>query len=114
MPGKFSTHVLDLTTGRPAPGMRIDLWRREGQPILVKTVTTNADGRTDFPLLSGAELVAGGYELVFHVRAYFEARGVACLFLEEVPVRFALMDGNSNYHVPLLVTPWAYSTYRGS
>ncbi len=76
----------------------------------MKTVTTNSDGRTDAPLLSGDEMVAGEYELVFHVGAYFgEAK-----FLDRVPVRFAITDATAKYHVPLLVSPWAYSTYRGS
>lgn len=115
MPGKLSTHVLDLTAGRPAPGMKIELWRRgAGAPALLKTVTTNADGRTDAPLLAGDEVVAGGYELVFFAKDYFAARGVACEFLSEVPIRFAIADASAGYHVPLLVTPWAYSTYRGS
>lgn len=114
MAAKLSTHVLDLTTGRPAAGMRIELWRRDGGTEKVKTVTTNADGRTDGPLLSGEEVVAGSYELMFFVKEYFTARGVECVFLDEVPVRFAISDAAAGYHVPLLVTPWAYSTYRGS
>jgi 5-hydroxyisourate hydrolase len=115
MPAKLSTHVLDLTAGRPAPGMRIDLFRRDGAAsTLVKSVTTNADGRTDAPLLAEVEMAAGAYELVFHVKPYFAARGVASPFLDEVPIRFAIADASAGYHVPLLVTPWAYSTYRGS
>ncbi len=113
MPGKLSTHVLDLTRGAPAAGLKIELWRQEGAPRLLKTVATNADGRTDAPLLAGAEVAAGGYELVFHVREYFAGRGVECPFLDRVPVRFILAEGAS-CHVPLLVSPWAYSTYRGS
>ena len=114
MAGKLSTHVLDLTTGRPAAGMKIDLWRRGSEESFVKTVTTNADGRTNTPLLSAEEMVAGSYELLFHVKAYFRMRGVECPFFGEVPVRFAIDDAEVGYHVPLLVTPWAYSTYRGS
>lgn len=114
MPARLSTHVLDLTTGRPAPGMRIDLFRREAAPVLLKSVVTNADGRTDAPLLAEAELAAGAYELVFHVKTYFAGRGIASPFLDEVPIRFAVADATAGYHVPLLVTPWAYSTYRGS
>jgi len=114
MPAKLSTHVLDLTTGRPAEGMTIDLWRRGETPVLVKTVTTNHDGRVEAPLLEGAALTAGGYELVFHVREYFAARGVGCSFLDDVPIRFTVADATASYHVPLLVTPWGYSTYRGS
>lgn len=113
---KLSTHVLDLTTGRPAAGMKIDLWRRAPgtAPALVKSVVTNADGRTDGPLLGESEMAVGSYELVFHVRPYFAARAVESVFLDEVPIRFAIADATVGYHVPLLVTPWAYSTYRGS
>jgi hydroxyisourate hydrolase len=114
MPAKLSTHVLDLTTGQPAAGMKVELWRREKTPTLVKSVVTNADGRTDAPLLGEKEMAAGGYELVFHVKAYFAARGVESVFLDEVPVRFSIADASAAYHVPLLVTPWAYNTYRGS
>ena len=114
MPGKLSTHVLDLTTGRPAAGVTIELWKRGANPQLVKKTTTNADGRTDAPLLAAEEIAAGEYELVFHMRAYFSARGVECIFLDQVPIRFAISDVNAGYHVPLLVTPWSYSTYRGS
>ena len=114
MPAKLSTHVLDLTTGKPAAGLKIELWRQGAQPVLLKTVVTNADGRTDGPLLAAGEMVTGAYELVFHVRDYFSARGAECSFLDRVPVRFGIADAGASYHVPLLVTPWAYSTYRGS
>jgi 5-hydroxyisourate hydrolase len=114
MPAKLSTHVLDLTTGKPAAGMKVELWRRDRSPALLKTIVTNTDGRTDAPLLAEREMAAGGYELIFHVKAYFSARGVASVFLDEVPVRFSIDDAAAGYHVPLLVTPWAYSTYRGS
>jgi hydroxyisourate hydrolase len=113
MPGKLSTHVLDVTRGAPAAGMKLELWRQDGVPRLLKTVVTNADGRTEAPLLGPGEVAAGAYEILFHVREYFTARGVDCPFLDRVPVRFALTDGAS-CHVPLLVSPWAYSTYRGS
>ncbi len=114
MPAKLSTHVLDLTSGKPAPGMTIELWRRGVAPVRLKTVVTNADGRTDAPVLAEAEMAAGEYELVFHVRAYFAARGAASPFLDEVPIRFTIFDPAAGYHVPLLVTPFAFSTYRGS
>jgi 5-hydroxyisourate hydrolase len=114
MPAKLSTHVLDLVAGKPAAGMRIQLWRRGECAKLVKSVVTNADGRTDAPLLSGDEVQVGAYELVFFVREYFAARGVECVFLDEVPVRFTITDARAGYHVPLLVTPWSYNTYRGS
>ncbi|HEX2852408.1 MAG TPA: hydroxyisourate hydrolase [Opitutaceae bacterium] len=114
MPAKLSTHVLDLTAGRPAAGMKIQLLRHGKESVLLKTVTTNADGRMEAPLLDGAQLAAGNYELVFHVRDYFAARGVECPLLDQVPVRFSISDAAASYHIPLLVTPWSYSTYRGS
>ena len=114
MSGKLSTHVLDLTTGRPAAGMKIQLWRHADKAELVKTVITNADGRTDSPLLDASALGVGDYELHFYVRHYFAAQKVPCEFLDRVPVRFYVADATVNHHVPLLVTPWAYSTYRGS
>ena len=116
MPGKLSTHVLDLTTGRPAAGLRIELHRHApgSASVLLKTVVTNADGRTDAPLLNADEITTGAYELIFDVAAYFVSRGVASPFLDRVPIRFAIADATVGYHVPLLVTPWAYSTYRGS
>jgi 5-hydroxyisourate hydrolase len=94
--------------------MRIEVWRHGAKSDLLKTVTTNADGRTEAPLLEGAALLVGDYELVFAVREYFGGRKVECPFLDRVPVRFSISDPNTGYHVPLLVTPWAYSTYRGS
>jgi 5-hydroxyisourate hydrolase len=111
----LSTHVLDLTSGRPAAGLRVELWRGGTR---VKTVVTNGDGRTDAPLLDGAELEAGEYELLFHVGDYFAGvganSGAGDRFLDRVPVRFTIHDTQARYHVPLLCTPWAYSTYRGS
>ena len=107
--GKLSTHVLDLLHGRPAAGMTIELRSTDAHAVL-KTVTTNADGRTDAPLLVDDALVAGEYELTFHVGDYFGETA----FLDRVPVRFRVVDASANYHVPLLCTPWAYSTYRGS
>ena len=105
----LSTHVLDTAGGRPARGMKIELWSRD-RSVLLKTVTTNDDGRTDVPLLGGKEMAAGEYELVFYVGDYFgEAK-----FLDCVPVRFTITDAAAKYHVPLLVSPWSYSTYRGS
>jgi 5-hydroxyisourate hydrolase len=114
MPAKLSTHVLNLTLGIPAAGMQIELWRRGATPARLKVVTTNADGRTDAPLLTAEEMAVGAYELVFSVRAYFSGLGVDCSFLEDVPVRFSVNDVSASYHVPLLVTPWSYNTYRGS
>ncbi len=117
MSGRLTTHVLDTAQGRPAAGMRIELWRLESGRQLLKMVSTNADGRVDGPLLAGAELLAGGYELVFAVGAYFANQPVQVAdlpFLDLVPIRFGIADSNAHYHVPLLVSPWAYSTYRGS
>ena len=119
MPGALTTHVLDTAYGRPAAGMAIELWRIDafGAPELVRRAVANAGGRTDAPLLAGDELLAGTYELVFCVADYFRAADVALPeppFLERVPVRFGVADPSAHYHVPLLVSPWAYSTYRGS
>jgi 5-hydroxyisourate hydrolase len=107
MTAGLSTHVLDLASGRPAAGMTIELWIAGAH---VKTVVTNADGRTDAPLVEAGALVRGEHELVFHVGAYFGHQG----FLDRVPVRFLVTDPGSRYHVPLLCSPWAYTTYRGS
>ena len=111
--GKLTTHVLDTVHGGPAAGVRIEL-RRVNEPALLASLTTNADGRGDRPLLEGETLVSGEYELTFMVREYFMERGVDSPFLDHVPVRFVVFDTAQNYHVPLLVSPWAYSTYRGS
>jgi 5-hydroxyisourate hydrolase len=107
MSAKLSTHVLDTANGHPAAGMKIELWSGE---TLLKTAVTNADGRTGSPLLTGSEFVAGEYELIFHVGDYFGTRA----FLDRVPIRFIVSDPSAAYHVPLLCSPWAYSTYRGS
>lgn len=107
--GKLSTHVLDTVKGRPATGMKIEL-RRWPEGDVVKTLTTNRDGRTDEPVLGPDEIAAGDYELVFHLGAYFGEAG----FLDLVPVRFRIADAGRDYHVPLLCSPWSYSTYRGS
>ena len=105
----LTTHVLDTMRGCPARDMTIELWSID-QSKKLKTVKTNEDGRVDSPLLAGSELVTGTYELVFFVGDYFGERK----FLDRVPVRFIISDVSSKYHVPLLVSPWAYSTYRGS
>ena len=114
--GTLSTHVLDTAHGIPAAGLRVELRRIPGGASPLRSLTTNAGGRTDAPLLEGPELAAGTYELVFHVGEYFRACGDrdAGRFLEEVPVRFVVDDPGAAYHVPLLVSPWSYSTYRGS
>ena len=118
MPGRLTTHVLDLMHGRPAANMTVELWAHGApEPAMLKAVRTNADGRIDAPLLGEGEFAVGTYELVFHVGAYFAGLGVSGgdpRFLDRVPVRFGIADLAGHYHVPLLVTPWAYSTYRGS
>jgi 5-hydroxyisourate hydrolase len=116
--GKLTTHVLDTANGCPAAGMRVVLYRIEnGAATALKTVVLNADGRADSPLLEGAEHRPGRYRLVFAVAAYFAARGTALVeppFLDEVPLDFGIASADQHYHVPLLTSPWAYSTYRGS
>lgn len=116
MNGKLSTHVLDTASGQPAAGVEIELWRLEPEEELLTATRSNADGRTDGPLLHGAQLRAGRYRLVFAVAEYFASQGHpdAGRFLEHVPVEFRIEDPEAGYHVPLLVSPWAYSTYRGS
>jgi 5-hydroxyisourate hydrolase len=120
MTGHLTTHVLDTARGRPAAGMRVELARLdEGDARQVlKAVRTNPDGRTDAPLLAQDELSRGVYELVFEVGEYFagqpEAGAADPAFLGRVPIRFGISDPSAHYHVPLLTSPWSYSTYRGS
>ncbi|WP_342438842.1 hydroxyisourate hydrolase [Paenibacillus sp. FSL L8-0436] len=129
MSGRLTTHVLDLSGGIPAAGMALQLWRLEdGAASLLREAVTNADGRLDAPLLEGAELAAGSYELLFMAGDYFRssglpfeasgegnsADGAAPFFLEQIPIRFNITDPSAHYHVPLLVAPGGYSTYRGS
>ena len=116
--GKLTTHVLDTANGCPAAGMAVSLYRLDqGMPTLIKRITLNHDGRADSPLLDAASFAPGTYRLVFGVAAYFRARGVTLdepPFLDEVPLDFGLATVGSHYHVPLLASPFAYSTYRGS
>ena len=117
MAGFLTTHVLDTARGRPAAGMRITLYALDGERRQLREVITNADGRTDQPLLTGEAMAVGRYRLVFHVGEYFARLGVPLSdppFLDRVPVEFAVADPRAHYHVPLLVTPWSYATYRGS
>lgn len=121
MDGSLTTHVLDLARGCPAAGVRVELWRLDassGGRALLVTTRTNADGRTAEPLLAGANFTTGGYELLFDAGEYFAGQGMATAtapaFLGQIPVRFYIADPTVHYHVPLLVTPWGYSTYRGS
>ncbi|MCA6585152.1 MAG: hydroxyisourate hydrolase [Pseudanabaena sp.] len=119
MAGKLSTHVLDTVHGCPAQNVQIELWAiaEDEQKNLIKTLYTNQDGRTDELLLNGDEIKIGIYELWFYVSDYFASLATIQSepsFLSKVPIRFGIANINSNYHVPLLVSPWAYSTYRGS
>ena len=118
MAGRLTTHVLDTARGRPAEGVAIDLVRDpDGERRSIVSLRTNADGRTDAPLLADDSVEAGIYELVFNVGEYFREANVETgdpAFLGRVPVRFAIADPAAHYHVPLLVSPWSYSTYRGS
>ena len=116
----ISTHVLDNFTGRPGKGMRIDFSMREndGSWKLVKTLTTNSDGRTDQPVLTADAAAVGEYELAFHLGEYYSSHGSGSadpMFVDQViPLRFAIFDAKQHYHVPMLCTPWSCSTYRGS
>ncbi|EHR72851.1 hydroxyisourate hydrolase [Burkholderiales bacterium JOSHI_001] len=117
--GHLSTHVLDTMNGRPAAGMKVTLLRLDasGAATVLKAFTLNADGRADDPLLGAQAMAAGRYRLVFEVAPYFRALGVALPeppFIDVVPLDFGIADAAGHYHVPLLVSPWAYSTYRGS
>ncbi len=116
--GRLTTHVLDTMSGRPGAGLAVELFRIEGEERRrLAQRTTDADGRTPEALLAGADLRRGTYELIFHVGDYFRAQGVALAepaFLDRVPVRFGIADPARHYHVPLLVSPYGYSTYRGS
>ena len=114
--GGLSTHILDTTHGEPAEAVDIRLFRLDGQREMVASAKTNSDGRTEAPLLEGDLMLAGSYELEFDIGNYFRARGVALdepAFLDIVVIRFSVR-ADEHYHVPLLVSPWAYSTYRGS
>ena len=116
--GRLSTHVLDTANGRPARGIQVELFALDGERrrSIVATVT-NADGRTDAPLMSSDEFRIGSYELIFRVGDYFRLLGSQMAepaFLDIVPIRFGIAEVDGHYHVPLLVSPWSYSTYRGS
>ena len=116
MPGYLTTHVLDTANGSPAQGMRIELWRIDGNRRLIAETTTNHDGRTDSPILPETSFETGEYELVFHVGAWLDAldhKAARPRFLDMVPLRFGMSE-QDHYHVPLLISPYGYSTYRGS
>jgi 5-hydroxyisourate hydrolase len=116
--GQLSIHVLDTAHGCPAAGMRVTLQRMNGQnPVTLKTATLNADGRADAPLLAAHEMAVGNYRLLFELAPYFRARGVVLPeppFLDTVQLDFGIADAKAKYHVPLLASPYSYSTYRGS
>ena len=114
--GRLTTHVLDIANGCPGAAIRIELFR-SGNPTPVTTATTNSDGRCDSPLLADKSFITGEYELVFHAGEYFNAKGQQDgkqRFLDRVVVRFGIDDEQQHYHVPLLLSPYGYSTYRGS
>lgn len=115
--GRLTTHVLDTASGIPASGVRIELLRGAGaNAVPLASTATNAEGRTAAPLLAGSEMAVGRYTLLFHLGDYFRNRGNpdAGRFLDVIPIIFAIEDASAHYHVPLLASPWAYSTYRGS
>jgi 5-hydroxyisourate hydrolase len=115
---RLSTHVLDISSGQAAAGLRVDLHRLSGDTrVPVASAVTNADGRTPEPLLAAARIERGTYELTFHAGDYFRSRGIALPvhpFLDTIVVRVGLDDEAANYHVPLLLSPYGYSTYRGT
>jgi len=115
--GRLTTHVLDTAAGCPAAGLRLELWALEPEPHFLKAATTNADGRVEAPLLADKEFADGVYELRFFVGEYLRIHGSALpdpAFLDVVPIRFGIADAGQHYHVPLLFSPYGYSTYRGS
>ncbi|MDO9413488.1 MAG: 2-oxo-4-hydroxy-4-carboxy-5-ureidoimidazoline decarboxylase [Pseudolabrys sp.] len=117
--GRLSTHVLDTHGGMPAANVPVELWElsRDGAARLIAQTVTNKDGRTDAPLIAGRPVPIGSYELRFAIAGYFRAQGVPLPeppFLDIVPIRFSVLEAEAHYHVPLVATPWAYSTYRGS
>ena len=114
--GQLTTHVLDTMRGAPAAGMKIELFSVDDGEKLLASAVTNSDGRVDGPLLSGDAFEAGRYQILFHAGHYFENTDSVAdpAFLGMVPIRFGIADPDAHYHVPLLVSPWSYTTYRGS
>ena len=115
--GRLTTHVLDTALGKPANGLKIDLWLHGETPVFVSSHVTNADGRVDGPILDGDAFRTGTYELRFHAGDYLkttEQQLPDLLFLDVIPIRFGIAEVDGHYHVPLLLSPFGYSTYRGS
>jgi 5-hydroxyisourate hydrolase len=115
--GRLTTHVLDTSSGKPAAGLKIELWRLAAKPELIKTVITNRDGRVDGVLLEGDDFKTGTYEFRFHAGAYHREGGVKLdepAFFDVIPIRFGIANSSQHYHVPLLLSPFGFSTYRGS
>ncbi len=115
--GRLTTHVLDTAAGSPAAGMKIELYLLDGGNLLIKTVHTNADGRADGPILEGTAFLQGHYEMRFHAGDYLRRQGLKIpepAFFDVIPIRFGIANGTQHYHVPLLLSPYGYSTYRGS
>ncbi|WFE87533.1 hydroxyisourate hydrolase [Roseibium porphyridii] len=115
--GRLTTHVLDTALGKPAKGLKIELWTAEDTPRHISTHETNNDGRVDGPILDGAAFRTGSYELRFHAGEYLKATTQQLsepLFLDIIPIRFGMAEPDGHYHVPLLLSPFGYSTYRGS
>jgi 5-hydroxyisourate hydrolase len=115
--GRLTTHVLDTSRGKPAAGLALSIRRAEAHGPVLAALVTNADGRCDRPLLEGASMQVGVYDLAFEAGAYFDAAGLSLpepKFLDRVVIRFGIADANAHYHVPLLLSPFGYSTYRGS
>ncbi|WP_394249975.1 hydroxyisourate hydrolase [Vibrio profundi] len=116
--GRLTTHVLDTMHGLPGAEIKVELFKVDGESVeKLATILTNSDGRTDAPILAGNDFRSGKYQLVFHVADYYQSKGVTLddvPFLDDVVIRFGLNDQDAHYHVPLLVSPYSFSTYRGS
>ena len=113
--GKLTTHILDTSMGTPAQGVEIKLYKRNDSSLkLINSAKTNEDGRCNVPLLSGDLFEEGCYEIEFNIGHYYATKEIDCPFLKDVVIRFYISNSDENYHVPLLISPFSYSTYRGS